>query len=102
MSSTVRAALLQTDWPGTKDAMLDKHEQAAHDAKAEGAQIMCFQELFYGPYFCQVQETEYYSYTEHIPDGPTTERFSALAKELGMVLVLPMYEIVQPGLYYNT
>jgi beta-ureidopropionase len=63
---------------------------------------MCFQELFYGPYFCQEQDPKYFSYTEPIPDGPTTKRFQALAKELGMVLVLPMYEIVQPGLYYNT
>ena len=102
MAHIVRAALLQTDWPGSKDAMLDKHEQAVHDAKAQGAQVMCFQELFYGPYFCQVQDPEYYQYTEYIPDGPTTQRFQALAKETGMVLVLPMYEIVQPGLYYNT
>ena len=102
MTNTVRAALLQTDWPGTKEAMLDKHEQAVHDAKAQGAQVMCFQELFYGPYFCQVQETEYYAYTEPIPDGPTTQRFQSIAKEAGMVLVLPMYEIVRPGLYYNT
>ena len=64
--------------------------------------MICFQELFYGPYFCQVQETEYYSYTEPIPDGPTTQRFQSIAKELGMVMVLPMYEIVQAGLYYNT
>jgi len=58
--------------------------------------------LFYGPYFCQEQDPKYFSYTEPIPDGPTTKRFQALAKELNMVLVLPMYEIVQPGLYYNT
>ncbi len=63
---------------------------------------MCFQELFYGPYFCQVQDAEYYDYTEYIPDGPTTKRFQALAKELNMVMVLPMYEIEQPGVYYNT
>ena len=102
MANIVRAALLQTDWPGTKEGMLDKHEQAVHDAKAQGAQVMCFQELFYGPYFCQVQDAQYYEYTEYIPDGPTTQRFQAIAKETGMVLVLPMYEIVQPGLYYNT
>jgi beta-ureidopropionase len=102
MANIVRAALLQTDWPGSKEAMIDKHEAAAHDAKKAGAQIMCFQELFYGPYFCQVQEPEYYSYTEYIPDGPTTQRFQSVARELGMVLVLPMYEIVQPGVYYNT
>jgi beta-ureidopropionase len=102
MPNTVRAALLQTDWAGTKDAMIDKHEEAAGEAAADGAQVMCFQELFYGPYFCQVQDTAYYDYTEPIPDGPTTQRFQSLARELGMVLVLPMYEIVQPGVYYNT
>ena len=102
MTNIVRAALLQTDWAGTKDAMLDKHEQAVHDAKKQNAQVLCFQELFYGPYFCQVQEPEYYDYTEAIPDGPTTKRFQSLAKETGMVLVLPMYEIVRTGLYYNT
>ena len=42
---------------------------------------MCFQELFYGPYFCQVQDAVYYDYAEPIPDDPTTERFQALAKE---------------------
>ena len=102
MARTVRAALLQTDWTGSKDTMIDKHEAAAREAAKQGAQVMCFQELFYGPYFCQVQDAQYYSYTEQIPDGPTTKRFQAVAKELGMVLVLPMYEVVQPGLYYNT
>ena len=72
MANIVKAALLQTDWAGDKESMIDKHEAAARDAAAEGAQIICFQELFYGPYFCQVQETQYYDYTEYIPDGPTT------------------------------
>jgi N-carbamoylputrescine amidase len=102
MATTVRAALLQTDWAGTKDAMIDKHEEAAREAADAGAQIICFQELFYGPYFCQVQDPAYYDYTELIPDGPTTQRFMSVAKELGMVIVLPMYEVVQAGVYYNT
>jgi N-carbamoylputrescine amidase len=102
MANTVRAALLQTDWAGTKDAMIDKHEEAAREAASDGAQIICFQELFYGPYFCQVQDTAYYDYTEPIPDGPTTQRFQSVARELGMVVVLPMYEVVQAGVYYNT
>jgi N-carbamoylputrescine amidase len=63
---------------------------------------MCFQELFYGPYFCQVQDADFYSYAEAIPDGPTVKRFQELAAELGMVLVLPMYEEEQPGILYNT
>ena len=44
---------------------------------------MLFQELFYGPYFCQVQDAQYYSYTELIPDGPTTKRMQDLAKQTG-------------------
>ena len=102
MANIVKAALLQTDWSGDKESMILKHEAAAREAAAQGAQIICFQELFYGPYFCQVQDAEYYEYTEYIPDGPTTKRFQALAKELNMVMVLPMYEIEQPGVYYNT
>ncbi len=82
--------------------MLDRHEEHARAAAAQGAQVMCFQELFYGPYFCQVQETEYYDYAEAVPDGPTVQRFSALAKELGMVMVLPVYEREQAGFLYNT
>jgi N-carbamoylputrescine amidase len=102
MGTTVRAALLQTDWSGDKESMIDKHEDAAREAAAQGAQVMCFQELFYGPYFCQVQDTEYYAYTEPIPDGPTTKVMQDLAKETGMVLVVPMFEVEQEGFYYNT
>ena len=63
---------------------------------------MCYQELFYGPYFCQVQDPQFFSFTEEIPNGPTTERFCKLAKELNMVLVVPLYERDGVGAYYNT
>lgn len=99
--SVVRAALVQTNWTGDKESMIVAHEEYARQAAAQGAKVMCFQELFYGPYFCQVQDAKYYEYAESIP-GPTTERFQALAAELGMVLVLPMYEEEQPGVLYNT
>src|SRR5215467_9485759 len=101
MGSVVRAALVQTTWTGDKESMIKAHEEYARQAAAQGAKVMCFQELFYGPYFCQVQDPQYYSYAESIP-GPTTERFQALAAELGMVMVLPMYEQEQPGVLYNT
>src|SRR5215211_6504194 len=81
--------------------MIKAHEEYARDAAAQGARVICFQELFYGPYFCQVQDVQFYEYAESIP-GPTTERFQALAAELGMVMVLPMYEEEQPGVLYNT
>ncbi len=102
MSRVIRAALFQTAWTGDKESMIQVHEQAAHDAAAQGAQVLCFQELFYGPYFCQVQDKAFYEYAEQIPQGPTVRRFQAVAKELGIVLVLPMYEEEQPGVLYNT
>jgi len=101
MADLIRAALVQTTWTGDKESMIKAHEEYARQAAAQGAKVICFQELFYGPYFCQVQDKEYYSYAESIP-GPTTERFQALAAELGMVMVLPMYEQEQPGVLYNT
>ncbi|MDX6223455.1 MAG: beta-ureidopropionase [Frankiales bacterium] len=100
--TTVRAALVQTKWTGDKESMIEEHVAQARAAAAAGAQVMCFQELFYGPYFCQVQDTKFYEYAEAIPDGPTTKRFQELARELGMVMVLPMYEQEQPGVLYNT
>jgi beta-ureidopropionase len=104
MPRMVRGALLQASWTGDKESMIQKHERYAKQAADQGAQVMLFQELFYGPYFCQVQDPQYYSYTEHIPDGPTTKRMQALAKETGMVLVVPMYEEDEKteGIYYNT
>ena len=102
MSANVKAAIVQCEWTGDKESMIELHEKYVAEAAAAGTQVMCFQELFYGPYFCQVQDTEYYSYTEAIPDGPTTKRFQELAEKHGMVLVLPMYEEDQPGILYNT
>jgi len=104
MPRIVRGALLQASWTGDKESMIQKHERAAHEASKQGAQVMLFQELFYGPYFCQVQDPQYYSYTELIPDGPTTKRMQDLAKQTGMVLVVPMYEEdgQASGIYYNT
>jgi beta-ureidopropionase len=102
MPNIVRAALVQTKWTGDKASMIDLHVDYARQAASQGAQVMCFQELFYGPYFCQVQDTEFYDYAEPVPDGPTTQRMMALARELHMVLVVPLYEQEQEGLLYNT
>ena len=98
----VRAAMVQTAWTGDKESMIELHEKYLAEAAAAGARVMCFQELFYGPYFCQVQDAEFYSYTEAIPDGPTTRRFQELAAKHEMVLVLPMYEKEKEGFLYNT
>ncbi len=101
MADVVRAALVQTKWTGDKESMIEASFSLAKEAAAQGAQVLCFQELFYGPYFCQVQDRAHYAYAEPVP-GPTTERVAALAKESSMVVVAPVYEEDQPGVYYNT
>ncbi|HEX4246462.1 MAG TPA: nitrilase-related carbon-nitrogen hydrolase [Pseudonocardia sp.] len=102
MPNLVRAALVQTKWTGDAASMTDLHEKYAREAAQQGAKVMGFQEVFNAPYFCQVQEEKHYQWAEPIPDGPTTQRMCALAKELGMVLVVPIYERESSGFLYNT
>jgi beta-ureidopropionase len=99
--STVRVAFTQARWTGDKESMIALHEGWAREAASQGAQVIAFQELFYGPYFGITQDPAYYRYAEPV-DGPTVERFAALAAELGIVMVLPIYEEAQPGVLYNT
>lgn len=58
--------------------------------------------MFNAPYFCQVQEPEHYRWAEAVPDGPTVRRMQDLARETGMVIVVPVFELEQSGFYYNT
>ena len=102
MTRIVRGALLQATYTGDQESAIQKHEEYAHKAAEQGAQIMCFQEIFYGPYFCQEQDAKWYHLAETIPDGPTTKRMQELAKETKMVLIVPMYEEDGVGIYYNT
>jgi N-carbamoylputrescine amidase len=102
MSNLVRAALVQAKWTGDTASMVDLHEKYARDAAAQDAKILGFQEVFNAPYFCQVQEAEHYRWAEPVPDGPTVRRMCALAKELGVVLVVPIFEAEGAGFYYNT
>jgi len=85
-----------------KDAMIEKHVKLIAEAASKGVQILCLQELFYGPYFCAEQDIKWYDLTEKIPDGPTTRLMQELAKKHGMVIVVPLYEEDIPGVYYNT
>ncbi|HMN08136.1 MAG TPA: carbon-nitrogen hydrolase [Gemmatimonadaceae bacterium] len=70
-------------------------------AHARGAQVICLQELFNAPYFCKSLDIDWFDLAEPIP-GPTTERMRALARELEVVLVVPIYERQAAGLYRNS
>ncbi len=110
MPRNVRGGLIQTsvthegtaDIPAIKKAMIDKHMDLIEDAAKQGVQVLSLQEIFYGPYFCAEQDTRWYESTELIPDGPTTQLMCETAKRLGMVIVVPIYEVDLPGIYYNT
>ncbi len=102
MANIVRAAIVQTAWTGDRESMVEKNVQYARQAAEQGAKVMCFQEIFNAPYFCQVQEDVHKDTAELIPDGPTTQRMIALAKETGMVLVVPIYEKEDDGFLYNS
>jgi len=84
-----------------KRTAIDKHVQLVREAAARGAQIIGLQEIFYGPYFCAEQTTKWYDAAEEMPNGPTTRLFQDLAKELGVVIILPIYEKEGIASYYN-
>ena len=71
------------------------------EAAALGAQIICLKELFNAPYFCKSQKCERFDIAEPIP-GPTTETMRRLAKELDVVLIVPVFEKQAPGVYRNS
>jgi N-carbamoylputrescine amidase len=102
VSNIIRAALVQQKWTGDKESMIANAVEHIRAAASQGAQVLCLQELFDGPYFCQIQDADYYSYTESIPDGPTTALMQEVAAQNNIVLIVPMYEVEQPGVYYNT
>lgn len=110
MSRIVRCSLIQAanvvaperPLAEIKQAMVEKHVAMIRQAAAAGAQIVCLQEIFYGPYFCAEQSTRWYDFTEPVPDGPTTQLIRKLARELHIAVVLPVYEVEADGIYYNT
>ncbi|MCC7538337.1 MAG: acyltransferase [Deltaproteobacteria bacterium] len=110
MGRTVKGGLIQSSNPPFDDKMtvaeiqkaaLDKHLPMIEEAGSKGVQILCLQEIFNGPYFCPAQEQRWYDAAEACP-GPTTEILAPLARKHQMVIVVPIYEREQAGVYYNT
>ena len=98
---TVRAALIQAQANMSKQEAIDKHIKMIADAAGQGAEVVGLQEIFHGPYFCAEQDPKWYD-TAEPEDGPTVSRMREVAREHGIVLIVPWYEEEQPGVYYNT
>jgi len=84
-----------------KKAMIEKHLPLIDEAGQKGVNILCLQEIFYGPYFCCEQDIKWYRTAESVP-GPTTDLLSEYAAKYQMVMVIPVYEQAIDGVYYNT
>ena len=82
-------------------AAFEAHRPLIDQAAAEGVQVLCLQEIFNGPYFCPGQDARWYDAAEAVP-GPTVDALTPIARENEMVIVVPIYEREQAGVYYNT
>ncbi len=99
--TTVRAAVVQAHANLPKEEAVEVHVELVRRAAAQGARITCLQEIFHGPYFPAEQDPRWYA-TAEPESGPTVCRMRELARELGMVLIVPFFEEAQPGVYYNS
>ena len=98
---SVRIALLQSRAYASRAESEAEHERMIAEAAANGANIICTQELCFTPYFCTVQDPANFDLAEEIP-GRTTERFGKLAAKYNVVLILSLFEKRAPGLCHNT
>jgi len=110
MARIVKGGLIQCSNPVNDESLpvaeiqkaaFDKHLPFIDQAGKEGVQILCLQEIFNGPYFCPSQDARWYDAAEPVP-GPTVESLMPYARKYEMVLIIPVYEREQAGVYYNT
>jgi len=99
--SAFTIGLIQLGVRADREATIEDHERAIREAAGRGAQVICLQELFDAPYFCKVATPERFDLAEPIP-GPTVERMEKLARELDVVIIVPLFEKRDAGLYHNS
>jgi N-carbamoylputrescine amidase len=98
---TVKIGLVQMSCTANKEENLQKAIEKTKEAAAQGAQIVCLQELFTSLYFCDEENYDNFLLAESIP-GPSTEKLSLVAKELGVVIIASLFEKRTQGLYHNS
>lgn len=101
MKENVKVGLVQMSCTASKEENLKKAIDKVHEAAQKGAQIVCLQELFTSLYFCDVESYDNFLLAEAIP-GPSTDALTAVAKELGVVIIASLFEKRAEGLYHNT
>ena len=99
--SKVNVGLVQMGCTGDAPENVSKAIVGIRNAAAQGAQIVCLQELFTSLYFCDVEDYDNFKLAEAIP-GATTDLLSTVAKETGVVIIASLFEKRAQGLYHNT
>lgn len=97
----MKIGIIQQANSSDKEDNMGRLVQKIRQLAVEGAELVVLQELHNGLYFCQTEDTEVFEQAEPIP-GPSTNLFGQLAKEMGVVIVLSLFEKRAPGLYHNT
>ncbi|MDR0796991.1 MAG: carbon-nitrogen hydrolase [Tannerella sp.] len=97
----MKIGMIQQSAVGSVEGNIKKLMVNIRDCASRGAELIVLPELHNSLYFCQTEDVGYFDLAESIP-GPSTERFSSLARELGIVIVLSLFEKRAAGLYHNT
>ena len=97
----MKIGIVQQSNTSDLEVNIDKLKSNIRDLAVKGAELIVLQELHNSLYFCQTENTDVFDMAETIP-GASTDQFGLLAKELGVVLVLSLFEKRAPGLYHNT
>src|SRR3954469_3181735 len=97
----VQIGLVQMTCSASKAENLQKAIDKTREAAAQGAQIVCLQELFTSLYFCDVENYDNFQLAESIP-GPSTQALEPVAAELGVVIIASLFEKRTQGIYHNT
>jgi N-carbamoylputrescine amidase len=101
MTTPFTVGLIQESVTADTAANLRHAIARVREAASRGAQIVCLQELFNSPYFCKAEKSDRFDLAEPIP-GPTVDRMQALAKELEIVIIVPIFEREAAGIYRNS
>jgi N-carbamoylputrescine amidase len=100
-NKSISVGLVQQTCGASREANLQSSIDGIREAAASSARLVLLQELHATPYFCQTEDPACFDLAEPIP-GPSTDRFGALAAELGIVIVTSLFEKRAEGLYHNT
>ncbi|MCH2177393.1 MAG: carbon-nitrogen hydrolase [Mariniblastus sp.] len=100
-TKTVQVAALQSDCSKSSADNLEQSIVQIRTAAEQGAQLICLQELFHQPYFCQTEDHSHFGLAESLP-GPTSRVLGKLAAELNVVLIASLFERRTAGLFHNT